>query len=247
MGEVYRRAYGADLDYVVVHPPARSTFPWVPWERRVDDFVCIARMSPEKRIEEAVRILGEVRRRGHPVRLRILTAGGKWAYTWTIRTLMRRNADWISIARDLTDEEYRLELARHKYGINAARTEGFGIAVAELINAGCIPFVAGSGGQSEVVGHCDAVRFTTPEEGVERILAVLSDDALQADILGTLRCRQGLFSADRFQREIREIVRTAVAASDERPTPGPHLQERIGLARRARRVRGQPPDVRGAP
>lgn len=206
MGNVFRKAYGECFESRVVYPPARAAFRAMPWDERADDFLCIARLSNEKKLEDAVSILKEVRRRGYPVRLRILTAGGKWLYYQKIRRLVRRNSDWVFLMSGLSDDAYREALATHKYGINVAAQEGFGISIAELINAGCIPFVMGHGGQSEILDGCDFLHFSHPAEAVSKISSVLASAASQQALRGRLRARQGLFSTHRFQSEIRGIV-----------------------------------------
>jgi glycosyltransferase involved in cell wall biosynthesis len=211
MGEVFRRAYGDSFRYVVVYPPAREAFETVSWDERVDDFVCVARLSQEKRIEDAISILQAVRSRGHAVRLRVLTAGGKWLYERKIRHRIRRSGGWVSLEEGVDDSTYRRALASHKYGINASVHEGFGIAIAEMVNAGCIPFVRGRGGQSEIFDDGDGLCFHDPAEAVEKISSVLSSPERQKAIRADLRGRRGLFSEHRFQNEIRELVRQRLA------------------------------------
>jgi len=162
-------------------------------------------MSAEKNVEEAISILREVRRR-HRVRLRILSAGGKWLYERRIKALARRHSDWVSLEIGLSDGAYRDALSRHKYGINTAPQEGFGISVAELVNAGCIPFVIGRGGQSEILNPARSHLLHSRAAAVERILSVLSDPARQEEARQQLNDRRGVFSAGRFQNQMRDIV-----------------------------------------
>src|SRR5262245_27496668 len=60
------------IEPVVLHPPVPGDFPSVPWEKRDDGCVMIGRISPEKRIEDAVEILRRVRRRAPAVRLHVV-------------------------------------------------------------------------------------------------------------------------------------------------------------------------------
>ena len=61
-GNLVRRLHGVEPR--TVRPPVPGRFPAVPWREREDGFVCIGRISPEKRIELIVEILAEVRSRG---------------------------------------------------------------------------------------------------------------------------------------------------------------------------------------
>ena len=54
------------------------------------------------------------------------------------------------------------------------KNEHFGIAVAEMMQAGCITFIHDSGGQTEIV-NLRELRYQTKEEAIEKIIQVLKD------------------------------------------------------------------------
>jgi glycosyltransferase involved in cell wall biosynthesis len=84
--------------------------------------------------------------------------------------------------------------------------EHFGIAVAEMVRAGCVVFVPDGGGQVEIVGQEDRLRYTSAADAVAKILQVMRDPDAQAALRGRLAARKDLFGAERFVRRVQEIV-----------------------------------------
>jgi glycosyltransferase involved in cell wall biosynthesis len=122
-----------------------------------------------------------------------------------IRRLVNQHRDWvIPEGRKVGSEKTRL-LHRHRYGISACGVEAFGIAVAEQVKAGCIPFVPDSGGQTEIVGD-PALCYADPDDAVAKIDAVLRDEAKQHALREHLRRQAEQFSAERFMQEFRGVV-----------------------------------------
>ena len=66
-----------------------------------------------------------------------------------------------------------LAVVGHGDGIHARPGEAFGIAIAEMIVAGCLPFVPAEGGPSEIVDHNPALVYDTVDEAVEKIDSML--------------------------------------------------------------------------
>ncbi len=210
LSDHYQRAYG--ICPRVIPPPSRTEFPRQSWASRDGEFLCVARIAPAKRIEDAIEILRRVRALGHAVRMRIVTAGGKWLHEKKIQLLVRRHSSWVCVERNVSNDRYLRLLGSRRYGINAAPHEGFGISIAEMINAGCIPFIRGKGGQSEILEDCSEIHFNDLDEGVCRIVNILNTEALQKRILSSLSLQQGRFSRERFMKEIRNVVKEQLAA-----------------------------------
>jgi len=204
MADKLARAY--DISPVVLHPPARSRFPERAWADREAGFVCVARMAPEKNVEDAVRLLTAVRARGHDIHLHLVTAGGKLRFERHLARVLRPHRAWIHVELNVDDARYRELLAAHRFGINAAPTEGFGVAIAELINAGCLPVVRGSGGQSEIFSGVEALGYADEADGVARVAALLSDEGAQQAARAQLADVRGRFTIERFCSELRTIV-----------------------------------------
>lgn len=188
----------------VVYPPVAGGFPPVPWEEREEGFVVIGRLVPEKGIGAVVSILAEVRKE-RPVHLHIVGRPGPGAYAREVEALGRRHADWVRLEGGMYGADKAAFLSRHKYGISGRRAEPFGIAVAELVKAGCLVWAPDGGGQTEILAHPELV-YAGPDDAAAKIRGVLADPARQAHLRDHLRARAGLFSAERFGREIRAIV-----------------------------------------
>ncbi len=190
----------------VLYPPAPGRFSDAPFESRNDDFACIGRVSEEKRLERVFEILGRVRARGHQVRLRMIGGFGTNRYERKIQALARR-LPWVTTEGSVSEQRKQEILSSCRYGIHGAEGEGFGIAVAEMVKAGCITFAPADGGPSDILDH-EGLLYRGADDAVEKICAVLSRPALQASLLEHLRQQAGKFSAERFMRELRTIVDT---------------------------------------
>ena len=104
----------------------------------------------------------------------------------------------------------------HRFGISGRANEPFGIAVAEMVKAGCIVFVANGGGQVEIVDHPSLI-FDDEDEAVDKICNVLEDTSLQRRLGKHLTQGVDRFSVEAFQEGIQEVVRdffTGVAGLD---------------------------------
>ena len=216
----FQDAYG--IRSRVIHPPVRSEFMTEDWGLREDGFLCVARLSPEKRIESAIEVIAALRRNGIDTHLRIVTSGGKARYERSILRLCEQNGDWIRLERNLTNERYIKLLGRYRYFLNASNQEGFGIAMAEALNAGCIPFFLGTGGQQEVLESCPELGFSNPSVAAEKISLFIQNDALQAEALQALEPLRGRFSIELFRREIQQLVAEFLENDSPAETPANH-------------------------
>lgn len=164
-------------DCPIVFPPVcyQSTVGSVPDSARRDplSFVCLGRISPEKRIESAIRILSRVRAIGFPVTLSIAGSADDADYGKRIADLARTEGSWISLTGFLEASARDYLLARSSFGIHTRPAEAFGIAVAEMAGSGCVPFVPDMGGPAEIVDRPE-LRFRDEDEAVSRIVAVLN-------------------------------------------------------------------------
>ena len=202
VASVIERKHG--VRYGVLYPPVPGGFADAPFESRNDDFACIGRISEEKRLERVFEILGKVRARGYQVRLRMTGDFGANKYARKIQALAR-SLPWV-IPEGSVSEQRKQEILRScRYGIHGAEGEAFGIAVAEMVKAGCITFAPVEGGPAEVLGH-DALLYRDADDAVEKICAVLSRPALRASLLEHLRRQAEKFSAENFMRDLRAIV-----------------------------------------
>lgn len=194
------------VEPVVLHPPVPGAFPDVPWSARADGVVAIGRLSPEKRLEDVLRAVEIARRGGADLELHVVGSDGDRAYARDLRARIRERAAWAHLHEDLARDALLRLVASQRYGLHAMVDEPFGIAVAELLRAGCIAFVHASGGPRDIVGSDPRLTFRDPAEAAERLLAVHADPRLQNELRAMLAARAAQYSTTRFVDELRAIV-----------------------------------------
>lgn len=204
IGAQVRALHG--IEPVVLHPPVPGEFPAVPWDERENAFVCVGRFSPEKRIDVVVDIVRRVRAGGDDVGLHVVGVPDDRRHARLVRDLAARHR-WVQLHVDLARDDLLRLVAHQRWGIHAMVDEHFGIAVAEMVRAGCVVFVPDSGGSAEIVGAEPGLCWGGTEDAVLKIQAVLRDPTRASALRGRLAERAALFSTERFCRELRALVR----------------------------------------
>lgn len=189
----------------VIYPPVVCEAPEVAWEQRENGFVCLGRVSHEKRIERLIEIVERVRRRGHDVHLHIIGPIGEDAYGRMIAGKVAEHAGWCFAEGSKRGREKFELLAKHKWAIHGREGEAFGIAVAEQVRSGCVPFVPRTGGPAEIVAE-PSLCYEDVEDAVEKIDGMLRDEARQARVRAQLAEQGKRFTVERFMAEFRQIV-----------------------------------------
>ena len=200
---IFRERYG--VASTVLYPPVMLGGGSVPFVDRKAEFVCIGRISSEKRIERIIDIVSEVRHRGHCVGLRIVGAFDGSVYARKIEALARRYSEWVTLEGPRLGTSKVASLTSCRYGIHACEGEALGIGVAELIKAGCITFAPAEGGQAEILNH-PALLYRDEDDAAEKITAVLDREALREELIRHLRCQAEKFSAENFMSGLRSVV-----------------------------------------
>ena len=203
MGELVKDAYG--IESRTIYPPVKKDFPLIPWEEREEGFVCLGAVSPGKRIEDIIAIVGLVRYSIPLVHLHIIGRASDPIYTKKIRQLCGENYDWLFWEGQLPREQLANLIAKHKYGIHGMPNEHFGIAVAEMANAGCIIFVPNSGGQVEIVKD-ERLLYANLNEAESKILDIMCHEETQAEIQEQLHEQSQQYSVQKFMESIKEII-----------------------------------------
>lgn len=198
-----REAFGIETRRI--YPPVVDVPPGVSWDERETGFVYLGRISPEKDIESIIGILKAVREGGSDIHLHIVGDSNDPGYMNRIRALCLQNAAWAFLEGKMAGEEKAAFVGRHRFGISARWDEAFGIAVAEMVKAGCLVWVPAGGGPTEIVGRPELI-YSGREDAVEKIGRVLRDGNLQAALCEHLEDRKKMFSVDRFAREVRAVV-----------------------------------------
>jgi glycosyltransferase involved in cell wall biosynthesis len=208
IGEVVAKAYAIQTE--TLYPPAGGNFVRTPWAQRDDGFVCVGRLSRTKRIEWMIDTLARVKAQHPGLKFHIAgsldSAPDAQTYRRQLAELVRSHSQWVHLHDNLSRDELLCLLARNRYGIHANLEEHFGIAVAEMLLAGSIPFVYHQGGPVEIVGGDPHLTYASSDDAVEKILHMMSDGALQQNTLESLAARAPLFTVERFMRDVRALV-----------------------------------------
>ena len=85
-----------------VYPPVPASFRDVPWEQRIEGFLCIGRVSPEKELDRVFDILSIVRQRRPDITLRIVGSLGRDAYSRRIVRRIAKESSWITLEENLS-------------------------------------------------------------------------------------------------------------------------------------------------
>jgi glycosyltransferase involved in cell wall biosynthesis len=201
--DLLRAKHGANAK--VLYPPVPGEFPSVPWAQRENGFVCLGRIDPVKRIERVIDILARVRQRRHDVHLHIIGNVGQDAYGRRVTELAKANAEWVIPEGPQCGDAKLMLLASHRFGIHGCNGEAFGIAIAEMIKAGCIPFVPKEGGQAEIVNH-PLLMYADVDDAVDKIITILEKPSLQTDLREHLADQGRQFSTENFMTGLKAIV-----------------------------------------
>jgi len=199
-----KEVYGVDSE--VLYPPVPGSFPGVPWQERRSAAIAIGRMHPVKRWEMAVEIVELARSRGVDIGLTLINQPDSIDYGRRIAGIAA-GRPWFRLLTGIPREQLAAEVARHRYGIHPMEDEHFGIAVAEMVRAGCIPLVHDSGGPVEIVGGRRELRFRTVEEGAAALRAVIEDSELQGRLRSELSQQGERFSVEAFCESLLRVAR----------------------------------------
>ena len=205
-GQKIKMAYG--INSQTIYPPVPSDFPEIPWQEREHGFVCIGRLSAEKKFDYIIDTLSEVRKQNPEVKLHIIGCKEEHDLPFYERIVKKvnENKSWVSFHEELPRSELTQIVARQKYAIHAMENEHFGIAVAEMVRAGCITFAPNNGGQVEIIGPEKRLLYDSDEDAVAKINHILGTPSEQVEVLNYLQPRKSLFSTEKFMAEIREVV-----------------------------------------
>jgi glycosyltransferase involved in cell wall biosynthesis len=200
-----------DMPIEVLYPPVHWSAAPVAWEQRQNTFVSLGRIEPGKRQTEAIDIIERVRQHGHDVGLEIIGDVSDPGYAKVLRDRAKAAGPWVQMHHGISRGELEQRVGNCRFGLHTMRDEHFGIAVAELVRAGCIVFVPGDGGQVEIIGKEPALMFETVDQAVERISAVLENTGLQARLGARLSEQMHAFNEEQFMQQLRDIVQAWVS------------------------------------
>lgn len=202
-GRLTRRHLGVQT--VTVYPPTAEIPRGKPWRSRDNGFVCVGRITPEKRIERILGIVGQLNDQGFDLHLHIIGSVGDRRYYRFLRKLAA-SKDWVHFEIGVTFARKNEILTSHRFGIHGRENEPFGIVVAEMIKAGCLVWAPNGGGQVEIIDHRELV-YDGVSDAVGKIASILRDPRRQAVLRSHLGRRSKDFSVKVYQAQIRQAVK----------------------------------------
>lgn len=190
----------------VIHPPVPPLPAGLPWTERENRVVLLGRWSPEKRMELAVEIVGRARATGAgDLRLSLV---GFWSNTPRLETITKRrrlSRPWVDWHENQPRASVADLLGRSRYGLHCMQEEHFGIAIAELLTAGCIPVVHDSGGAREIQTD-SALRYRDADEAARILVGLIRSPDHTLRLHASCRPQGMQFSPDRFVGAIRPLL-----------------------------------------
>jgi glycosyltransferase involved in cell wall biosynthesis len=183
----------------VCHPPV-DRIEGRPWTDREDGILVLGRIAPDKRVLDAIAVLDNLRERGYGLTGHVVGSAPP-GYREYVARVRRAASDrpYLTVETDVDRDRVLDLLGRYRYGLNAKPREHFGMAVAEFVAAGMLPFAPDEGGQVDVLAGDERLLFDGPSEAVDRIAS-----AVDADLRPSLP--RDRFGSERFAGEIREHV-----------------------------------------
>jgi glycosyltransferase involved in cell wall biosynthesis len=194
------RVYGVQPD--VVPPPVNTAN--LPNEAPVNSreaAIMVGRISSRKAQHLGIEIIEQVRNMGHDINLTIVGGSHDDEYTAKIKSHIA-DLEWASYLGRVPRDELVDQLTTHRYGLHTCRLEHFGIAVAEMVAAGCLPLVPNDGGQVEIVNNLPSLVWETPEEAAQKLSTLQSDASKRKQLVADLPDIEDQYGVKRFQAEI---------------------------------------------
>ena len=192
----------------VLHPPAVGTFHPRPWAERDNRFIVVGRMHEAKRVVPLIHILQAVHDLPDITPFEVVFVGQfncQPDYQREIERLII-SCEWIHLRHDLDRAALNELLATNRYGIHGMVGEHFGMAVAEMQEAGMITFAPNSGGPREILCYDDRRLYDSDEDAVTKIAAVLRSRELQEEIHAEVLKQAGRFLVETFCRSFLKTV-----------------------------------------
>lgn len=208
MGSNVEQSYGTRPQ--TVYPPIEAeSFSPPSVEEQSPNFVAVGRISEDKQLLRSIEILHRVRDRGHDITLHIAGPLPNTEYADRVRAAAERHT-FVTLEGPLPRDELVELIEQNRYAIHGKEYEHFGIVVAEFLAGGCLPFAPNTGGQCEILDQHDELLYESLEDAVETIDRVLSSAEEESSLRAGLPTVEEEYGQERFQREISNIVATAL-------------------------------------
>lgn len=197
----------------MIYPPVPPFDAGRPWRDREDRVVWLGRWHWLKRMDLAIDLVQEARLKGATT-LRLAFAGF-WHGSeeeWIRLRKRCQDLDWVEWHESLDRDALQKLVGSSRYGLHTMLEEHFGIAVAEMMTAGCVVLVHDSGGPPEIVQERrQAYRDT--QEGGKVLYEIWNSPTLQQELHSAARPRGLSFSPERFSSALIEEIKSFETAN----------------------------------
>ena len=198
----------------VVYPPIDNRgFTDIKWEHRENGFVAIGRLCPGKRVSRTIKIIDELHDWNDNIHLHLIGPIDDTLYSDHIKQAAE-SREYIYLEGECSRTELIDMIQRHRYGIHGKEFEHFGMAVAEMVTGGAIPFVPNSGGQTDIVRNDDRLLYNNIDNAVMKIRAVLEYPDEQQSLRSMLRDSSDRFTRERFHQRIQSVISEELDQTD---------------------------------
>lgn len=144
-------------------------------------FLCFGRISPEKKIEECIRILERIKLQGFDVSLDVVGEVSSKPYFDGLKSEASRSPLPVRFIEAILGQRKPALLRSYAFGINCCDIEAFGISTAEMTASGIIVFAPEISAQGEILKAGEQL-FRSQDDAVAKITAVLNNEPLQSSI-----------------------------------------------------------------
>ncbi|MGB9931505.1 glycosyltransferase [Haloarcula amylolytica] len=192
----------------VVYPPVKAgESAGKKWTERENGFVAVGRIAPDKRTGLAIDIVKQLNQKGNDLTLHLIGQPDGSEYALEVQN-RAKELNFVEFHGEVSRDRLISLLNSVRYGLHTKKHEHFGMAVAEMVASGMIPFVPNSGGQVEIVGRETALTYSSPKEAINIIEEVIRSQARQEELLRSLPDPKSRYGPERFTTEIQSQVDT---------------------------------------
>lgn len=211
--KIVQRTY--DHPVKVVYPPVKVE----DFDPVMDDqepgFVSVGTVHQSKRQLEMIKILDKLQARGIDTHLHIIGGIGSQSYYERVRG-EAADREYVYLEGHVDRQELIELIEQHRYGLHGRKNEHFGIAIAEMVAGGVIPFVPNGGGQIEIIGEKPELKYDSIDDAVRKITKVMANRKLQQEIKRDLESTIIQYSTDQFEKSIQALVTKSLKRNDVR-------------------------------
>lgn len=204
--EVYQKVF--DKECSVVNPPVSLEIQDPKgFDERENGFVCVGKVNPSKGQKEVIELMDEIVE-NHDTHLHIVGSIGDSNYCREVKKMAEKR-DYAQVEGRVDRERLKQLITSHRYGIHNFSGEHYGLAPAEMVKGGCIPFVPSRGGPRDIVDGREELLFSNPRETSSKIESVLENRELQKELYSYVRDLE-VNSPEDFRHKIRNEIEECV-------------------------------------